>query len=129
LGFSPYGVNRWPAEGSIGGLVTWQYSFAGHSNRPTQNNLVAQPFLIYNLPQGVYLRSTASWTFDLVRNNYVIPIGAGVGKVLVQSDGTTINVFARAAAGPSLMRVQVSRRFKLLPPLTFSFRSKGNLKS
>jgi hypothetical protein len=42
----------------------------------------------------VYLRSTAIWNFDLARSNYVIPIGAGVGKVFVQSDGTAINVFA-----------------------------------
>lgn len=82
------------AWGLIGGLVTWQHSFAGESDRPTQNNLSVQPFVIYNLPQGVYLRSTATWNFDLERNNYVIPIGAGVGRVFVQSDGTTINVFA-----------------------------------
>jgi hypothetical protein len=82
------------AWGLLGGLVTWQHSFAGESDRPTQNNLTVQPFFIYNLPQGVYLRSTAIWTFDLARNNYVIPIGAGVGKVFAQSDGTTINVFA-----------------------------------
>jgi len=80
--------------GLLGGLVTWQHSFAGESDRPTQNNLTVQPFFIYNLPQGVYLRSTAIWNFDLARNNYVIPIGAGVGKVFAQSDGSTINVFA-----------------------------------
>jgi hypothetical protein len=80
--------------GLLGGLVTWQHSFAGESDRPTQNNLTVQPFFIYNLPPGLYLRSTAIWNFDLARTNYVIPIGAGVGKVFVQSDGTTINVFA-----------------------------------
>jgi len=80
--------------GLIGGLVTWQHSFAGESDRPTQNNLSAQPFFIYNLPQGAYLRSTATWNFALAQSNYVIPIGAGLGKVFMQSDGTTINVFA-----------------------------------
>jgi hypothetical protein len=82
------------AWGLMGALVTWQHSFAGPSDRPTQNNLVVQPLLIYNLPQGVYLRSTANWNFDLARDNYVIPIGAGAGKVFLLSDGTTINVFA-----------------------------------
>jgi hypothetical protein len=80
--------------GLFGALVTWQHSFAGQSDRPTQNHLTTQPFFIYNLPQGVYLRSTAAWNFDLADNSYVIPIGAGVGKVFIQSDGTTINVFA-----------------------------------
>jgi hypothetical protein len=82
------------AWGHLGALVTWQHSFAGESDRPTQNNLSVQPLFIYNLPQGVYLRSTAVWNFDLARDNYVIPVGAGLGKVFVQSDGTTINVFA-----------------------------------
>jgi len=82
------------AWGLMGALVTWQHSFAGPSDRATQNNLVVQPLLIYNLPQGVYLRSTANWNFDLARGNYVIPIGAGAGKVFLLSDGTTINVFA-----------------------------------
>jgi|SRR5215469_7699673 len=80
--------------GLVGGLLTWQHSFAGEGGRPTQNNLSVQPFFIDNLPQGVYLRSTAIWNFDLARSNYVIPIGAGLGKVFVQGDGTTINVFA-----------------------------------
>jgi len=80
--------------GLLGGLLTWQHSFAGAGDRPTQNNLTFQPFFIYNLPQGVYVRSTASWNFLLAQSDYVIPIGAGVGKVFVQADGTTINVFA-----------------------------------
>jgi hypothetical protein len=46
-------------------LLTWQQSFAGSNDRTTQNNLAFQPFFIYNLPNGYYLRSTASWSFDL----------------------------------------------------------------
>ncbi len=80
--------------GLIGGLLTWQHSFAGDSDRATQNNLSAQPFFIYNLPEGWYLRSTATWNFDLARNHYAIPIGAGVGKVWVLGDGTSVNLFA-----------------------------------
>ena len=80
--------------GLLGGLVTWQHSFAGPGDRATQNNLTVQPFYIYNLPQGVYVRSTAIWNFNLASGDYVIPIGAGIGKVFAQSDGTTINVFA-----------------------------------
>ncbi|MGX6566121.1 hypothetical protein [Cupriavidus necator] len=75
VGISP---QKW---GMIGGLVTWQHSFAGESDRPTQDNLTAQPFVIYNLPQGRYLRSTATWNFDLKRGNYYIPLGIGAGKI------------------------------------------------
>jgi hypothetical protein len=67
--------------GLIGGLVTWQTSFAGDSERRSQNNLQAQPFLIYNLPKGWYLRSTATWTWDLHESTHYIPTGAGGGKV------------------------------------------------
>lgn len=80
--------------GLAGALVTWQHSIAGPSDRPTQNNLAIQPLFIYNLPQGVYLRSTATWNFALAQDTYVVPVGAGLGKVWVRSDGTTINAFA-----------------------------------
>ncbi|NML44281.1 hypothetical protein HHL11_11005 [Ramlibacter sp. G-1-2-2] len=81
---------RW---GLLGGLVTWQHSFAGDEARPTQNNLQAQPFFIYNLPQGWYLRSTATWNFDLQRDTYSIPLGAGLGWVW-KAGKTTMNLFA-----------------------------------
>jgi len=79
--------------GLLGGLVTWQHSFAGDNDRPTQNNLSVQPFLIYNLAEGWYLRSTATMNFDLQRGKYSVPLGAGAGKVCVLGDGTTVNVF------------------------------------
>ena len=80
--------------GLLGGLITWQHSFAGQSTRPTQNNLAVQPFFVYNLPHGVYFRSSAIWNFAVAQSKYVIPIGAGVGKVIATSGGMTINIFA-----------------------------------
>jgi hypothetical protein len=80
--------------GIAGALVTWQHSFAGDHDRDTQNNLGLQPLLIYNLPQGWYLRSTATWNFAFAQDAWVIPIGAGVGKVWLRPDGATINAFA-----------------------------------
>jgi len=47
-----------------------------------------------NLSQGWYLRSSATWTFDLARDHYAIPVGLGVGKVWLVGDGTSVNVFA-----------------------------------
>lgn len=106
--------------GLLGGLVTWQHSFAGDRDRPTQNNLSAQPFIIYNLPDGWYLRSSASWAFDLARDHYVIPIGTGAGKVWLLPDGTSINAFlepqwtvAHDGAGQP--------RFQLYAGLNFQF--------
>jgi hypothetical protein len=79
--------------GLLGGLVTYQHSFAGEDDRLTQNALQAQPFIIYNLPQAFYLRSTATWSFDLERGDYYIPLGLGAGKVWKTVDGATLNLF------------------------------------
>lgn len=79
--------------GIAGALVTWQHSFAGDDTRPTQNGLSVQPLFIYNLPQGWYLRSTGTWNFALAQDTYVIPVGAGVGKVWARHSGATVNAF------------------------------------
>lgn len=80
--------------GIVGGLVTWQHSFAGSTHRRTQNNLQAQPIVIYNLPRGWYVRSTATWTWDLRAGTHYLPVGIGTGKVWQDSAGTTYNFFA-----------------------------------
>jgi len=79
--------------GILGGLVTWQHSFAGDDDRRTQNNLQAQPFFIYNLPKGWYFRSTATWSWDLELDTYYLPVGAGLGKVIKGAGGKTYNLF------------------------------------
>jgi hypothetical protein len=81
------------AWGLLGGLVTYQHSFAGDEDRLTQNTLQAQPFFMYNLPQAFYLRSTAIWNFDLQRGDYYIPVSLGVDKIWKTENGTTFNLF------------------------------------
>lgn len=80
--------------GIAGALVTWQRSFAGDADRPTQNGLSIQPLFIYNLPKGWYLRSTGTWNFAFAQDTFAIPLGAGAGKVMVLQSGVTVNVFA-----------------------------------
>ncbi|MFZ4284992.1 hypothetical protein [Variovorax sp. HJSM1_2] len=79
--------------GLLGGLITWQKSFAGDSDRPSQNTAQAQPFVIYNLPAGWYLRSSGTTSFNLRNGDYAIPLGLGAGKIW-KSGGTTYNLFA-----------------------------------
>ncbi|SED64428.1 hypothetical protein SAMN02787142_3533 [Burkholderia sp. WP9] len=76
----------------LGALVQWQHSFAGQSGRPTTQSLTAQPFGIFNLPDGWYIRSTGIWTFDLQRGTYYIPVGLGAGKAW-KSGSTIYNAF------------------------------------
>jgi hypothetical protein len=77
----------------IGGLIQWQASFAGQENRPNLSTLTAQPFVVFNLPQGWYVRSTATWNFNLKNGDYFIPVGLGAGKVW-KSGSTIFNLFA-----------------------------------
>jgi hypothetical protein len=79
-------------KGILGGLVTWQTSFAGQSDRPDVNTLTAQPFVIHNLPDGWYLRSVGTWNFNLRNGDYYIPVGLGAGKVW-KSGTTLMNLF------------------------------------
>jgi hypothetical protein len=79
--------------GMLGGLLTWQKSFAGDDDRPEQDSAQLQPFVIYNLPQGWYLRSSATWNYNLRNGDYSMPLGLGAGKVW-KAGGVTYNLFA-----------------------------------
>jgi hypothetical protein len=90
-GLAAVAINATPAR-LLGGLVQWQHSFAGQSGRPTVQSLTAQPFGIFNLPGGWYIRSTGIWTFDLQHGDYYIPVGLGAGKAW-KAGSTIYNAF------------------------------------
>jgi hypothetical protein len=75
-----------------GGLVTFQASFAGDSDRADTQALVAQPFVILQLGKGTYLRSAPIWTFDLENDVWNVPLGVGIGKV-TKVNRTVFNIF------------------------------------
>jgi hypothetical protein len=75
-----------------GYLLTWQESFAGNSNRQKVNIAALQPFGMYQLGGGTYLRSAPIWSYNLENNNYSIPLGFGVGQVM-KKDKTVYNMF------------------------------------
>lgn len=75
-----------------GALVTYQTSVAGQEDRPNASLLVAQPFGIFQLGKGAYLRSTALWNYNLEANAYNMPLGIGGGKVF-KVDNVVFNMF------------------------------------
>ncbi len=75
-----------------GGLVTWQASVAGQDDKPDVSLLTAQPFGMWQIGGGTYLRSAATWTFDLKSGFYNVPISMGIGKV-TKVGGTVFNIF------------------------------------
>ena len=81
----------------LGALVQWEHSFAGDADRPNVNTASFQPFMIYNLPAGWYLRSTGTWTFNLNNGDGYIPVGLGLGKTW-KSGKTVYNAFIEPQA-------------------------------
>jgi hypothetical protein len=67
----------------LGALANNQWSFAGWGDRDV-NQLLIQPFVNYNLPEGWYLTSspilTADWEAESDR--WTVPLGGGFGKVV-----------------------------------------------
>lgn len=75
-----------------GALITFQASVAGDANRASTSQLAAQPFLLFQLGKGNYLRSTALWSFNLKTDTYNVPLGIGAGHVL-KVGKTVMNIF------------------------------------
>ena len=57
-----------------GYLLTWMASFAGDEDKPDTNIGAFQPFAIYQLGKGAYLRSTGIWVYDFETDNYSVPL-------------------------------------------------------
>jgi hypothetical protein len=80
-----------------GGLVTHLWSYAG--NDAEVNATAVQPFINYNLPKGWYLSSaptlTANWSAPDSDDQWTIPIGGGIGKVL-KIGKQPVNISVRA---------------------------------
>ena len=75
-----------------GYLLTWAASFAGGEDRADVNIGAFQPFGIYQLGKGRYLRSTGIWVYDFETDNYSVPVGIGFGRVIPKGK-TVYNFF------------------------------------
>lgn len=64
-----------------GYLLSWQQSVAGADDRLDVNIAGLQPFLFYQLGNGLHLRSSAVMSYNLETGDYTVPIGFGIGKV------------------------------------------------
>ena len=76
-----------------GYLAVWEASVAERDQgAANQNRAFLQPFGVYQLGDGWYLRSTGVWNYDFETDSYATPVGFGAGRVLVR-DAAIINVF------------------------------------
>jgi hypothetical protein len=75
-----------------GYLLSWQHSFTGKSGRPDVNVGAFQPFAMYQLGGGTYLRAAPIWVYNFDNDSYSIPLGVGIGQVFKKGK-TVYNVF------------------------------------
>ena len=92
LGFANVLFDGRKKEYQWGYLLTWQMDIAGDSNRDDVNLAGFQPFFMYQLGKGHYLRTAGIWAFNLDANAYTIPVGIGYGKV-IKKDNMVYNMF------------------------------------
>ncbi len=76
----------------LGGLLTGQWSVGGDDDRADTGILVLQPFMFVQLGGGTYLRSAPLWFYNLETDDYNIPFGFGIGKV-VKVGNVVYNIF------------------------------------
>lgn len=100
-----------------GYLLTWMASFAGDDDKPDINTGAFQPFGMYQLGKGSYLRSTGIWVYNFETDHYTIPLGIGIGKVFKKGK-TVFNTFIEpqwsvADEGPGWAEWQVFLGFNM----------------
>ena len=76
--------------GMTGATIYYSHSFAGPGS--SVQALDVEPLFLYNLDNGVYLRSTAFWNIGFGTEPTFIPIGFGIGKVWKLPSGKTLNL-------------------------------------
>jgi len=74
-----------------GGLVTWQRDFAGPGVAHT-DIMYVQPFAMWQLGGGTYLRTSSISAFDFENSGINIPFGLGIGKIIAAGK-TVFNLF------------------------------------
>jgi hypothetical protein len=97
-----------------GGLVTYQTDVAGSGESEV---MAVQPFGIFQLGGGWYLRSTGAWVFNLETNDYSVPIGFGAGRV-IKSGRNIFNMylepqFSVLSDGPGQPEFQIFAGFNI----------------
>ena len=75
-----------------GGLLSWQTDFAGDDDAPDTESLVLQPIYFIQLGKGLYTGGAPIMVYNLETNNYHVPVGLRLGKV-IPGPKTVYNVF------------------------------------
>ena len=81
-----------PANWLVGVLAQNPISFAGDDKRADVNALYLQPFAVYQLGNGWFIRSQPQMIFNWKSGKQVVPLDLGVGRVFTIGR-QTVNLF------------------------------------
>ncbi len=113
----------------LGSLITWQASVISANNaaekRPSTSLLNFQPFYVFQIGGGFTLKGTAVWMFDFTNGHYSIPLGFGLGKVMVS--GKAIISMGIEPQFTVLHKGVGEPEFQLYAGLNIQFPAKGSL--
>jgi len=116
-GFANVLFNASSPKFQYGYLLTWQHSFAGPGDRADVNMGAFQYFGFYQLGSGWYLRSAPIWVYNFENDNYSVPLGLGIGKVIMAGN-RVYNIFVEpqvsvADDGPGMPEWQIFCGFNM----------------
>ncbi len=93
LGLANVYFNGTSPKFQYGYLLTYRAGVGDTPEGKTRPSLGAfQPFAFYQMGDGWYTGGAPVWTYDFSNDNYNVPVGLRLGKV-VQRGGTTANFF------------------------------------
>jgi len=75
-----------------GGLLTWQTDIGGDDDRASTSMAALQPFYFFQLGGGLYVRGAPTMVYNFETDNYHMPFGLGLGKV-IPAGNTVYNLF------------------------------------
>lgn len=76
----------------FGAKVTYQTILADVNPAEKMEGIIGQPFYIWQLRNGTYLRGAPICLFDLENNDISIPLALGIGKA-IRMEHTVMNMF------------------------------------
>lgn len=92
LGLANVYFNAESALLQYGYLLTWRGGVGDTNGRERTNIGAFQPFVFYQLGNGLYTGGAPIWTYNFANDNYSIPLGIRLGKVTKRKD-TVFNFF------------------------------------
>ena len=114
-----------------GVLVNNVWSVGSGNGQPSYNNGLIQPFVNYNLPDGMYFTSAPILTVDWKASGgqqWIVPLGGGIGKIFHFGKlpvNTQISAYYNVARPDNAANWQLRAQVQLMEAKAVEFVKKG----